>query len=302
MSAELLPMSLAITEREPGNRVRVLSHFRRIAMFRTAKFSVEGVTALSQPGMAAAAEYIKILFTTNGQIRIWQNGVPLKLDTGSWTLYDPSQPYRIDSVGRYDCIALVIPTSSVPGIRGTVTSTALMAYPIQGNMSMALHALSLSLADGIDFAPSEEKATASAIAVLLESGIKRFAGILTKDDSKDHGEVLLSKVKAEIQVRANDPDFTVESLADALRISRRTLYNILKTKALTPYRAILEYRLEASSQMLIDHAHRHKSVTDVALESGFPDPSHFSRVFKRRFGVTPSVYRSRSEFPDMSGI
>jgi AraC-like DNA-binding protein len=293
-------MSLEITGREPGNHVRVLSHFRRIAMFRTAKFSVEGVTALPQPGTAAAAEYIKVLFTTNGQIRIWQNGAPLKLDAGSWTLYDPSQPYRIDSVGRYDCIALVMPTSSVPSIRGSITSAALTAYPTQGNMLMALQALSLCLGDDIDVVPSEEKATASAIAALLESGIKRFAGVLTKDDAEDRAEVLLSKVKAEIQARASDPDFTVESLADTLRISRRTLYNILKTKALTPYQAILEYRLEASSQVLIDPAHRHKRVTNVALESGFPDASHFSRVFKRRFGVTPSVYRSG--VTDMSGI
>jgi len=38
------------------------------------------------------------------------------------------------------------------------------------------------------------------------------------------------------------------------------------------------------------------SVLDVAFTVGFNDPSHFARVFRRHFGVTPSAYRtSRSK-------
>ena len=33
------------------------------------------------------------------------------------------------------------------------------------------------------------------------------------------------------------------------------------------------------------------NVTEVAFESGFEDVSHFSRVFKARFGVQPMSYR-----------
>ncbi|VXD06038.1 AraC family transcriptional regulator [Enterobacterales bacterium 8AC] len=35
-----------------------------------------------------------------------------------------------------------------------------------------------------------------------------------------------------------------------------------------------------------------KSIADIALESGFSDQSHFTRVFRRQLGVTPAVYRA----------
>jgi len=33
------------------------------------------------------------------------------------------------------------------------------------------------------------------------------------------------------------------------------------------------------------------NVTEIAFESGFEDVSHFSRVFKDRFQLSPSTYR-----------
>jgi len=33
------------------------------------------------------------------------------------------------------------------------------------------------------------------------------------------------------------------------------------------------------------------NITDVVLDSGFEDVSHFSRVFKERFRLSPSAYR-----------
>jgi AraC-like DNA-binding protein len=32
-------------------------------------------------------------------------------------------------------------------------------------------------------------------------------------------------------------------------------------------------------------------VAEIAAESGFENPTHFNRVFKERFGVTPLQYR-----------
>ena len=44
------------------------------------------------------------------------------------------------------------------------------------------------------------------------------------------------------------------------------------------------------------------SVTDIAFRWGFCDAAHFSRVFKREFGATPSEIRqgalgARAQFP-----
>ena len=56
----------------------------------------------------------------------------------------------------------------------------------------------------------------------------------------------------------------------------------------TPARWLLERRLERSFSLL--RATR-KSVTEIMLECGFEDLSHFSRAFKQKFGHSPSARR-----------
>jgi len=34
-----------------------------------------------------------------------------------------------------------------------------------------------------------------------------------------------------------------------------------------------------------------RSVIDIGLEVGYSSPSHFSQIFRREVGVTPSAYR-----------
>jgi AraC family transcriptional regulator len=34
-----------------------------------------------------------------------------------------------------------------------------------------------------------------------------------------------------------------------------------------------------------------RSIIDIGLDVGYSSPSHFSQVFKRQVGVTPSHYR-----------
>ncbi len=56
----------------------------------------------------------------------------------------------------------------------------------------------------------------------------------------------------------------------------------------SPHQYLLKLRLRHAATMLRDGA----SVTQSALDSGFENLSHFSRTFRRRFGASPSSYRS----------
>ncbi len=50
-----------------------------------------------------------------------------------------------------------------------------------------------------------------------------------------------------------------------------------------------EYRLELSRRLLDEGR---LSVTEIAYEAGWSSPSHFSRQFRSRYGVTPKKYQS----------
>lgn len=56
---------------------------------------------------------------------------------------------------------------------------------------------------------------------------------------------------------------------------------------------VLEKRLESSMTLLRG---TEKSISAIVLECGFVDMSHCSKLFKSKFGVTPSTFRKSSNF------
>lgn len=59
----------------------------------------------------------------------------------------------------------------------------------------------------------------------------------------------------------------------------------------TPGKWLLQRRLDHAAKLLRNSP---MNVTEVALESGFENVSHFSRVFRKRFGIPPLLYRQDS--------
>jgi len=63
----------------------------------------------------------------------------------------------------------------------------------------------------------------------------------------------------------------------------------------SPGKWLLQRRLEYSANLLRNSP---MNVTEIVFESGFEDVSHFSRVFKERFGAPPMAYRQKSSVAD----
>lgn len=56
----------------------------------------------------------------------------------------------------------------------------------------------------------------------------------------------------------------------------------------SPHRFVLRQRLERAQHLLKE---THEPLAQIALESGFANQSHLTRVFKEHFGFTPRAYR-----------
>ena len=90
-----------------------------------------------------------------------------------------------------------------------------------------------------------------------------------------------------------NPQFTVDALASNLGMSRTGLFN--KTKAVfqdTPANILRNYRLGRAREMLLSNRAK-VSISEIAYESGFSSPNHFSRTFKKAFDVTPTQFLQR---------
>jgi transcriptional regulator GlxA family with amidase domain len=102
----------------------------------------------------------------------------------------------------------------------------------------------------------------------------------------------LIRIKAYIASHLAEPELSVEKIAHACRISLRGLHRYFAQDAAGSVSSYLwQQRLVRCAEMLRDPRHAHRSITDVCFSCGFSSSSHFSRLFKGRFGVPPVHYR-----------
>ncbi len=95
----------------------------------------------------------------------------------------------------------------------------------------------------------------------------------------------MQQLMREIEVRMADTDLNVNTLSDALHISRAQLFR--KTKALTgcsPVDLIRSIRLKRGQQMLLN---TDETIQQIAYAVGFTSASYFTKCYKDLFNISP---------------
>jgi AraC-like DNA-binding protein len=77
-------------------------------------------------------------------------------------------------------------------------------------------------------------------------------------------------------------------MADAFGVSGRTLQRRLQQHGRSYFDVVQEARFELARELLVDPSAR---IIDVAFATGYENPQHFARAFRRLAGVSPTDYR-----------
>ena len=102
----------------------------------------------------------------------------------------------------------------------------------------------------------------------------------------------MSLVLNYINNNINNPNLSVESLADELFLSRSKLYR--KIKFLTGDTAtefIRKIKLEKAKELLNT---TDLTVSEISYKVGFSSPSYFTKCFKLHFGNIPKEFRLKN--------
>ncbi|WP_412050624.1 AraC family transcriptional regulator [Hoeflea sp. Naph1] len=102
---------------------------------------------------------------------------------------------------------------------------------------------------------------------------------------------LINKIKNSLRDNIDNPDFELQALAQQLGLSMRTIFRAFSAEGTTPMRWFWKQRLALAFRLISDD--QVKNVSQAAMQSGFNDFAHFSRSFRREFGVTPSSVRRK---------
>ena len=134
---------------------------------------------------------------------------------------------------------------------------------------------------------------------------KRLSVVLEKKFQKSHAAVkldfedssvtsmddkFLQKANAVVVDNLANPEYTIEDFASAMALSRYQLHRKLKALlSISSTEFIRTIRLNYAIGLLQKKA---GTISEIAYDSGFNNPTYFSKTFKQKFGVSPSEYQN----------
>ena len=105
---------------------------------------------------------------------------------------------------------------------------------------------------------------------------------------KGNNDALMERVMKYMNEHLADPDLNVEKLTEDVGISRAQLHRKLKEIAgVSAGEFIRNLRLEQAARLIEEGQ---INITQVAYSVGFSNQTHFSTVFKKHYGMSPSEY------------
>jgi AraC-like DNA-binding protein len=236
-------------------------------------------------------EYFTLARPVSGALHLEQGGVERVLEPGHLYLLNHSIPYRTIPRGDWRTVSVAFPPSALrrraPSLEPFYDVPLTDAAP-HGHLLTAFvdyFAKGLARWDEVEFAELADR-----LMDLVALLVLRPNRPLPLDEG---GARTAYRERALRHIRANlaDPDLKPASIARACGISLSYLHQAFRAAELGVEECIFAERLDRCREMLADPRHDRQSITTIAYGMGFSHPSHFSRSFKKRFGVSPSEVR-----------
>jgi len=215
----------------------------------------------------------------SGGGELTQRGRSVRLSEGDLTIYDSSAPFDYALQASTQLIKIPKPLleSKLGDARDILACKIERGDPLSAILGDLLtRSLTLELSEESGAVAAKRLSGAIVDLVAAVYDLKRE----TKSSSAP-----LEKVMRYARAHLDSEDLAPERLAAAGAISVRTLNRLFGGLGTTPMRWVWAQRLEASRVSLAQG--QVASVTEAAFAHGFSELAHFSRSFKKAFGVNP---------------
>ena len=235
-----------------------------------------------------AAPSIQLVYARRGALKTLMGGRRFVVEPGRFVLLDNTRFYQMEMDTEHEAIDLMMPQGWLE--KYLPDPEALLARPIDARAGWGapLGALLETMVSGLGGAPLPRPLIAEQVGHLL--GLA--TGFHEPGESSRHRGQLTRRILRLIESGYPDPELSSETVAAAVGISKRYLQTLLAASGTSFVQELNATRLDRASDMLSDPRAAGLPVTEIAFRNGFLDAGYFTRLFRKRFGITPREWRA----------
>lgn len=218
---------------------------------------------------------------------VQQQGHDVELGVGDSILIDNRQPFKLVTSMGCQTVATQLPVSWLELWLPSISDVCARPIGAQSAWGPVIRSI-------VEAAPDREGHPA-----ILKLYADQLAGALAIAldrplTSAAPSNKLFARAVEALRAHAQDCELDAATLASMLGISVRYMHKIFAGKGTTYSATLLAERLGLAARMLSDPRFADIPTTEIGWRSGFADPSHFYRRFRRQFGEPPGRYRAQS--------
>jgi AraC-like DNA-binding protein len=242
-----------------------------------------------------SSELYRVVLAMSGNPRLSQDGRAAQLQPGEFAIYDFARPYELayDSAVQLAVFGfprdlLALPPDSV----GALTAVPIAAD--RGTGALAGPLLRRVVLDLETYQPASAARLGTVVMDLVTTAVAERADQAELLPVESRERTLLLRIHAFIEEHLGETELSPGLVAAAHHVSLRYLHRLFEAQDTTVAAWIRRRRLERCRRDLADPAFHAVSVAAVAARWGLPDSAHFSRLFRRTYGLPPIEYRRNS--------
>jgi AraC-like DNA-binding protein len=202
-------------------------------------------------------------------------------------LYDSTRPYTLHFDEAFEQVVVQVPLGGILADTGLHEATRLTATRLGGDGPAGVVA---QFFHGLSRLYESDPAAATALAA-HGRGLMASAVLLSDGRTpRDRTAISLTRAQGYLRTKHSDPDLTIDDVARACLVSRRTLYRLFEGVPGGVGSLLRRIRVEHAQALL--RADASCSLESVAAACGFAGERQFYRVFRQETGSTPGDYRA----------
>jgi len=253
----------------------------QVAWLQVARIVADTDRVVYKPSSSVPS--VAVTLQISGASVIEQYGRTARLVAGDWSACDSSQPYTLTGPFASERLVLLMPATRIERGIDLQTVTARVFSSASGVSRLAFIAANWLI--------EEINSLTMVRADDLAESLSRLMNLAIYEGTRHQPIVpaqrtLRDRIREYVAQHLHDPELSLDTIARDLNASKRSLHRALSEIDGSIHNLIWHARLERCREDLCNPEKSQQSIASIAQSWGFKNPTHFSRAFRTRYGMS----------------